>query len=111
MVEVYRTNVKDYRQADLLLNQLAEIFPGYEINFDLEDRDRILRVESDLETIDVPGIITLVRSFGFKAQILPHTLGYTEDELFIDASGDSFSIRKNSAGIHSNTIADRLDSH
>ncbi len=44
-VEVFRTNVRQKRQARVLLNKLAKQFPKFRINFDLEDCDKILRVE------------------------------------------------------------------
>lgn len=44
-VEVFKTNVRQKRQARVLLNILAKQFPKFKINFDLEDCDKILRVE------------------------------------------------------------------
>ena len=73
MVEVYSTNVKDHRQADFLLHQLGKVFPAYEINFDLQDCDNILRVESGSGTIEVLQVIALLNDFGFTAQVLPDT--------------------------------------
>ncbi|MET4081562.1 hypothetical protein ABIB40_001511 [Pedobacter sp. UYP30] len=74
MVEVYSTNVNNQKQADFLLDQLGMRFPAYKINFDLEDCDNILRVESDLETIEVFQVIDLLNSLGFIAQVLPDIL-------------------------------------
>ena len=45
-VEIFATNVQEVSQAKDLVNILLKIFPEYLINFDLEDCDRILRVES-----------------------------------------------------------------
>jgi len=47
MVEVFKTNVRGKRQARVLLDILSERFPLFRINFDLEDCDKILRVEGD----------------------------------------------------------------
>ncbi len=71
MVEVYSTNVENHQQANFLLNQLSNIFPDYNMNFDLEDCDNILRVESDSIVIEVFQIVNLLNELGFIAQILP----------------------------------------
>lgn len=71
MVEVYSTNIEDYKQADLVLYQLNKVFPTYKINFDLEDCDNILRVETSSGMIEVLKIIALLKDLGFLAQVLP----------------------------------------
>ncbi len=73
MVEVYQTNVKTPKQAKFLLQQLFKIFPEYIINFDLEDCDNILRVESNSGTIEVVKVAALLNEFGFSAEVLPDT--------------------------------------
>ena len=47
MVEVFKTNVQRKREAKMLLLKLSELFPTYKINFDLDDCDKILRVEGN----------------------------------------------------------------
>ena len=47
MVEVFKTNVRYATHATELVQQLAEHFPSFKINFDLTDCDKILRVEGD----------------------------------------------------------------
>jgi len=44
MVEIFKTDVEKGKEA-ILLAALANIFPHCRINFDLEDCDRVLRVE------------------------------------------------------------------
>ncbi len=84
MVEVYSTNVKDCKQADFLLTQLGIRFPTYEINFDLEDCDNILRVESVLDMIDVFQVIALLNESGFTAEVLSDTLPSSMESILID---------------------------
>lgn len=48
MVEVFKTNITDKMTALNLTTDLYRQFPGGKINFDLDDCDRILRVESDM---------------------------------------------------------------
>jgi hypothetical protein len=45
MVEVFKTNVRSIRKAKLIVQKLEEEFPAYKINFDLNDCDKILRVQ------------------------------------------------------------------
>ena len=46
MVEIFKTNVQQNSQAKKLVALLCRHFPESKINFDLEDCDRILRVEA-----------------------------------------------------------------
>ncbi len=71
MIEVFRTNVIDPKQAKFLKDQVVNRFNGYEISFDLEDCDRILRVKSQEGLIQPDQIIKLFNEFGFMAQVLP----------------------------------------
>ena len=45
MIEVFKTNVQEVSQADKITALLLEHFPGNKINFDMHDRDNVLRVE------------------------------------------------------------------
>ena len=45
MIEVYKTNVADKSTADETAQLLSAHYPGLKINFDLDDCDRILRIE------------------------------------------------------------------
>ncbi|HTN19458.1 MAG TPA: hypothetical protein VL125_03240 [Pelobium sp.] len=81
MVEVYSTNVQNQEQAEFLLYQLGKVFPAYAINFDLEDCDKILRVESVSEAIEVFKLISLVKDFGFIAEVLPDTPKYSKEQI------------------------------
>lgn len=44
-VEVFKTNVRSRLAAVQLVNRLQLLFPASRINFDLDDCDRILRLE------------------------------------------------------------------
>lgn len=71
MVEVYSTDVKSEKQERFILKVLQTKFPDYKINFDLEDRDNILRVEKYNSSIDIHGIIEVIKDFGYTAEVLP----------------------------------------
>ena len=70
MVEVFKTNVEDCSQAYLLIEQIHKTYTHYKANFDLEDCDRILRVESNLSGIEPSLLISLLSEFGYDAEIL-----------------------------------------
>lgn len=68
MVEVFKTNVQQNDEARMLIEKLAEQFPTHEINFDLTDCDRILRVQGN--DIAEEKIIDIVSSFNYHCEIL-----------------------------------------
>lgn len=71
MVEVFKTDVRDPDLASLLVGQIHQTFAAYSANFDLEDCDRILRVECRAGKIQPSAVIDLLAAFGFTACVLP----------------------------------------
>ena len=63
MVEIFKTNVRKKADAIYIINFLKNLFPDYKINFDLEDCDKILRVEA-LE-LNPKNIIQYVNNLGY----------------------------------------------
>jgi hypothetical protein len=70
MVEVFKTNVKSQEQAHMFLTQLRKTYAAYKANFDLEDCDRILRVECISGTVSSSAVIQLLRKNGFEGEVL-----------------------------------------
>lgn len=70
MIEVFKTNVRHQDQATMLKDSIREVFADYEINFDLQDCDRILRVKCARTSIDVKRLINLLAQHGFYAEVL-----------------------------------------
>jgi hypothetical protein len=68
MIEVFKTNVKGTGHAKRIVDILLEHFPGNRINFDLHDRDKILRVEG--KSFCAEKIMTLVTENGFSCNVL-----------------------------------------
>ena len=62
MVEVFKTNVMDRRQAQMLVDQIHQLFKNYHSNFDLEDCDKILRIECNTELVCAKENINLVKT-------------------------------------------------
>ena len=69
MVEVFKTNVRNTREAKRVIQKLAEAFPGHRINFDLSDCDRILRIQGT--AILEEKIISIVTSLHYNCETLP----------------------------------------
>jgi hypothetical protein len=68
MVEVFKTNISDNSLTKGIINKLEIKLPNSKINFDLEDCDRILRIES--ENINPIVIIEVLLKEGFKCEVL-----------------------------------------
>lgn len=74
MVEVFKTNVNEHYLANILLDKIHEHFNECEANFDLEDCDKILRIESNKDPVPAALVINLLEDMGFYAEILPDTI-------------------------------------
>ena len=70
MIEVFATNITSEGKAKRILTQIEEIFPAYIANFDLEDCDKILRIETLEAIIDTKSIIRLVNEMNGQATLL-----------------------------------------
>jgi hypothetical protein len=68
MVEIFKTNIADKVTAEVVLRQIQVTFPTARINFDLEDRENILRIE-DL-CVSVPDVIRVATSLGYHCEVL-----------------------------------------
>ena len=68
MVEVFQTDVKQVQQADSLINELLQHFPDSKINFDLDDCDKILRIEGLNFLADK--VMMLLKEHGFNCRLL-----------------------------------------
>ena len=68
MVEVFKTNVQHREVAEQLVSILRVRFAFSKINFDLEDCDKILRVEA--KQICVETIIEILSTHGFECEVL-----------------------------------------
>ena len=69
MIEVFKTNVETIDESKIVLGVLAEKFPELTINFDLEDCDKILRVEGN--NLIIEQIISIIKAEDFYCEVLP----------------------------------------
>jgi hypothetical protein len=68
IIEVFKTNVPDKLIAQSISEELLILLPNSKVNFDLEDCDRILRVES--EKIIPTEVTEILSSKGFLCEVL-----------------------------------------
>jgi len=68
MVEVFKTNVHERKGASQVIEVLLKEFPTFEINFDLEDVDRILRVKGP--NVCANEVMLMVKNMGYVASML-----------------------------------------
>ncbi|MGN6645603.1 MAG: hypothetical protein ACTHJT_03645 [Cytophaga sp.] len=70
MVEVYKTSVQDHIQAKVVKQLLLAQNPSLEINFDLEDCDRILRIKNIEDAVDISSVLKVLHETGIYVEVL-----------------------------------------
>ena len=68
MVEVFKTNVEDPAQAAKLVGLLQKRITNSSVNFDLEDCDKVLRIEGP--EVSPPLVAGILKDYGYKCQPL-----------------------------------------
>ena len=69
MIEIFRTNIESNRQVQLVKHFIKDTLPTAQINVDLEDYEKILRIE--YPKIDPQQITKLLKGKGFQCEVLP----------------------------------------
>jgi hypothetical protein len=69
MVEVFKTNVQVSEDASHVIRTLSAHLPHSKINFDLDDCDKILRIEAD--HIPNPTVINVLNKMNYLCEVLP----------------------------------------
>ena len=70
MVEIFKTNITDISKGNIIIRKLLRRFPSYRINFDLDDCDNILRIESYNGIIDIESIIEIVKQESVEIDLI-----------------------------------------
>lgn len=70
MVEVFKTSVQDPMQAKIVKQLLLKQNPSLEINFDLEDCDKILRIKNIEKAIDIFSVFKALNETGIYVEVL-----------------------------------------
>jgi hypothetical protein len=68
MIEVFRTDVYLKKEAAAVLKKLEMLYPHGQINIDLHDCDKVLRVEA--AAVDPELICKIVAEHGFQCTLL-----------------------------------------
>ncbi|MCC9070311.1 hypothetical protein LNQ49_01675 [Flavobacterium sp. F-65] len=63
MIEIFKTNVQNESDTTIIIKSIQEYFHDHQINFDLEDCDKILRIEAN--QIESCKIIELLNILNF----------------------------------------------
>lgn len=71
MIEVFRTNITTANEAVQVLAVFADRYPQYQINFDLDDCDKVMRVQSQRTAINANAVCQLIDQLGHYAEVLP----------------------------------------
>ena len=69
MIEIFKTNVQNKTQAKKITASLEKMFVKSKINFDLNDCDKILRVDG-IKTSYTSIIVNNLKNLGFTCEIL-----------------------------------------
>jgi hypothetical protein len=68
MVEVFKTNITCTDTAASLAADLQRMYPSSSVNFDLEDCDRVLRIQG--EDIHAPLIVAHLSTNGHECEVM-----------------------------------------
>ena len=63
-VEIFKTNVTSPEAAAWLAEILKTLFPRCRINFDLQDCDRILRIQGD--SIETSRVVSVLKMYHYE---------------------------------------------
>jgi hypothetical protein len=74
MVEILKTNISQASEAKMIQELVYLHFPAVRISLDLEDCDKVLRIQTEDAGICISKIIRLLRVMGYKADILTDEL-------------------------------------
>ena len=71
MIEVFSTNIGGEVEAAHVAGKIYSLFPGFQVHFDLEDCDKILRIDSGKTEICVEAIVRVGRDCSIFIKPLP----------------------------------------
>jgi len=69
-VEIFKTNIQNNKDADKITTSLLSLYPIYLINFDLEDEENILRIETHKFEIKTDEIIKYIIKRGYSCKLI-----------------------------------------
>ena len=69
MIEVFSTSLTAEADTRLVIEAICKAMPGARVDFDLDDRERIMRVHGPY--IQANEVILILAACGFTADVLP----------------------------------------
>ena len=69
MIEIFKTNIQDKKQAGFVLSVLRKDLAKAKLNFDLDDPDKILRIDG-IDASYSPVVVNIVGNLGFSCEVL-----------------------------------------
>ncbi len=70
-IAVYKTDVDTKEAAEPIISSIQHQIGGCEVSFDLEDCDKVLRVESMNGPVDKSTLKNIFKKFGYRIEPLP----------------------------------------
>lgn len=70
-VKVYKTDIDDKSRAKTILDEIRQLLPGSNPSIDLDDCDKVLRIENKVAEINESKLKKILNSYGYKMEILP----------------------------------------
>lgn len=70
MIEVFKTSIQTQLQAKIVRQLLLVQNPSLEINFDLEDCDKILRIQNIEDAVDISSVLKVLNETGIYVEVL-----------------------------------------
>lgn len=68
IVEIFKTNVQNNYDAKDIIALFRIKYPCYKTNFDLDDEDKVFRVEANRKDIRVDRIIKSMQNLGYSCE-------------------------------------------
>lgn len=70
-VDVYRTNITTKKAAQLVLDDIKSLKPVRDVSLDLEDCDKVLRIEHTGENSIEYQLRNILKRHGYNMNVLP----------------------------------------
>lgn len=70
MIEIFNTDIKNSKEANIISGLIHLCFPHLNIHVDLYDVDHVLRVEDNSGEIDTYALKKYVKSIGFNLELV-----------------------------------------
>lgn len=70
IVEIFKTDVFRDSDTEQICTSLSQTNPHYRINFDFEDEDNVLRIETNQFAVDISSVIGVMKDMGYACELI-----------------------------------------